>query len=107
MNVTLVKASVIALGPTGMLVLGTAWFSKRRSMSALLLVAGATCLVIVIFAHVCEALHWFPGLHWGEQHSVGHYLDLSSAILGLSLLLAAALLYATERRRGLVLKNGQ
>jgi len=34
-------------------------------------------------SHVSEALHLFPG--WGLEHSAGHYLDLSSAVVGLTL----------------------
>jgi hypothetical protein len=101
MNVTLVKA-LVALVPTCVLILGTAaWFSRRKSMSALLMMTGATCLLTVVLTHVCEALHWFPWMRWGEEHSVGHYLDLSSAILGLLLLFAGILLYALEKRRGM------
>jgi hypothetical protein len=34
-------------------------------------------------SHVSEALHLFPG--WGLERSAGHYLDLSSAVVGLTL----------------------
>jgi hypothetical protein len=43
-------------------------------------------LVLVVVAHVCEALHLLPWFGWGQEHSVGHYIDLSGAILGLALL---------------------
>src|ERR1700719_3780781 len=45
---------------------------------------GASRLVLVILTHICEAFHWFPWMHWGLEHSVGHYLDLSSAVLGIT-----------------------
>jgi hypothetical protein len=48
--------------------------------------SGTACLIMVELTHVCEAHHLFPWMGWGLKHSVGHYLDLSSAILGLTLL---------------------
>jgi hypothetical protein len=40
----------------------------------------------VVLTHVAEALHLFPAMRWGEPDSIGHYLDLSSAVLGVTLL---------------------
>jgi len=42
--------------------------------------------VVVVLTHVCEALHVLPWMRWGEEQSVGHYVDLSSAVLGVTLL---------------------
>jgi len=39
----------------------------------------APCLAVVVLTHVAEALHLFPWMHWGQEHSVGHYLG--SAVL--------------------------
>lgn len=41
--------------------------------------------MVVVIAHLCEALGWFPWMHWGLEHSVGHYIDLVAAIGGLTL----------------------
>jgi hypothetical protein len=60
-------------------------FSKRRSTPALLQFLGAGCLVVVALAHICEAFGLFPWTGWGLPYSVGHYLDLVSASLGLTL----------------------
>ena len=59
---------------------------------------GAGCLVVVVLTHVCEARHIFPWMGWGLKHSAGHYLDLSSAILGLALLLAGSYLQLLEAK---------
>jgi hypothetical protein len=40
--------------------------------------------MVVVVAHVCEAVHLFPEMGWGLEHSAGHYLDLGSAVLGLT-----------------------
>jgi hypothetical protein len=50
--------------------------------------------VIVALAHVFEALHLFPWMHWGLEASPGHYLDLSGAVLGLTLFPIGYLLHA-------------
>jgi hypothetical protein len=52
-----------------------------------------TCFGVVAFAHVAEALRWFPSMGWGAPDSVGHYLDLVSAFLGLTLAITALLVW--------------
>jgi uncharacterized membrane protein len=66
---------------------------RRRTPSAWLQVAGAGCLVVVVLTHVAEAFRLFPTMGWGEPHSVGHYLDLTSAALGVTMLCAALVLW--------------
>jgi hypothetical protein len=56
-------------------------------------------LLIVVLTHVAEGLHLFTFMRWGDPHSVGHYLDLSSAILGVSLFPAGLLLRARTKLR--------
>jgi len=85
MNPTLTKA-LVALVPTGMLLVGsTLQFSRRKGMAAIFQLIGAGCLVVVVIAHLCEALGWLPWMHWGLDNSVGHYIDLVVAIGGLAL----------------------
>lgn len=88
MNVTLVKALVLFV-PAGLLIWHSFAQRNRRTLWSALQLLGATFLVIVVLTHICEALRLFPWMDWGAQHSPGHYLDLSSAVLGLTLLLAA------------------
>ena len=40
---------------------------------------------MVVLADFCEALLMCPWMHWGAEHSVGHYLDLGSAVFVLTL----------------------
>ena len=94
MNVTLFKA-LVALVPTCMLFSGSAvLFVRRKSESSFLQLLGAGCLVVVVLTHVSEGLHLFPWMHWGLEHSVGHYLDFGSAVLGLTLFPIGYLLHA-------------
>jgi|SRR6516162_5434362 hypothetical protein len=86
MNITLAKALVALTLVTGILIGLVIAFFRRKSVPLLLQLLGAACLGVVVLTHVCEALHLLPWMHWGEEHSIGHYLDLGSAILGLTLL---------------------
>jgi hypothetical protein len=96
MNATLLKA-LVALVPVSVLV---AWssiaFARRKTLFSLLQLVGAGCLVLVVLTHVCEALQLLPWMRWGEPDSAGHYIDLSSAVLGLTLLTVG---YVVDRRR--------
>jgi len=100
MNVTLVKA-LVALVPASMMFSGSIalFFRERdRSLCSFLQLLGAGCLVVVVLAHVCEALQLFPWMHWGDQHSLGHYLDFWAAVFGLTLFPLGYLLDALTRR---------
>ena len=55
---------------------------------------------MVALTHVAEALRVFPRMQWGDPHSVGHYIDLTSAVLGVALLLAGYALQAYRSFRG-------
>jgi len=100
MNPTFAKA-IAALVPTGMLLVGsTLQFSRQKGVAAVLQLIGATCLTVVVIAHLCEALGWFPWMHWGLEHSVGHYIDLVAAIGGLALFPIGYLFGALTREVG-------
>jgi predicted Na+-dependent transporter len=100
MNVTLLKA-LIALVPIGMLLSGSAvLFFRRRTAWTFLQLIGSGCLVLVVFAHISEALHLLPWMNWGLEHSAGHYVDLCSAILGVTLFPIGYLVEAITDRHG-------
>lgn len=101
MNSTLIKAAV-ALLPACMLLLGSAViFLRGKSAGSLLQLLGAACLMLVVLAHVCEALHLLPWMQWGLEQSAGHYLDLWSAVFGLTLFPTGYLLHALTKTHGL------
>jgi hypothetical protein len=62
-------------------------------MTRFLLLAGCSCLIVVVLTHVAERLQLLPGMGWGLSDSPGHYLDLISAIAGVTLLLMAGVLW--------------
>jgi hypothetical protein len=73
-------------------------FFKGRNASSFLQLSGAGCLMIVVLTHIAEALHLFPEMRWGVEHSVGHYLDFWGAALGLALFPIGYLLDALAKR---------
>lgn len=98
MNATLFKA-LIAMVPACMLFSGSViLFTTGKTICSFLQVLGAGCLVVVVLAHVCEALQLFPSMHWGLRHSAGHYLDFWSAVLGLVLFPLGYLFDALRRK---------
>lgn len=98
MNVTLLKA-LVALVPACVLSFGSVvLFLRGKTVWSFLQLLGAGGLVIVASTHVCEALHLFPWMHWGLDASPGHYLDLSGALLGLTLFPIGYLLHALAKQ---------
>ena len=99
MSFALVKA-LIVLVPTLMLLLGSILVHlSGRTIWSFFQVLGAVCFVLVVLVHLCEALNWFPSMRWGAEDSVGHYVDLWTAILGLSLFPIGYLFHTLTRPR--------
>jgi succinate dehydrogenase/fumarate reductase cytochrome b subunit len=73
-------------------------FAKGKTVSSLLQVIGAGCLMAVLLTHICEAFHLFPWMNWGLEDSLGHYLDFGSAVLGLTLFPVGYLFHAFAKR---------
>lgn len=87
----------VALIPACVLFAGSAIiFLRRKSLSSFFQFLGAAALVVVVFAHVLEALRVWPRMGWGSQDSIGHYLDLSCAILGVTLFPLGYLIHAVD-----------
>ena len=93
-QITLVRA-LAALVPACILLVGSVvMFCRAKTVCSFLQLIGTGCLVVVVLTHVTEVLHLFPWMHWGLQHSVGHYLDLGSAVFGLTLFPVGYLFHA-------------
>ncbi len=94
---TLMRA-LIASVPALMLFVGSlALFMREKGMSSVLRVIGAGCLMVVVLAHVSETTRLFPTMRWGLEHSAGHYLDLGSAVFGLTFFPLGYLLRSLRR----------
>jgi hypothetical protein len=97
-NPTLFKALIALLPTTALLVGSAALFLRVRTPYSLLQMIGAGCLMVVVLTHVAEALHLFPSMGWGAEHSIGHYVDLVSALFGATLFPAGYLLGAVSAK---------
>lgn len=73
-------------------------FAKTKTVPALLQLIGAGGLITVVIAHIAEAFSLLPSMQWGVENSVGHYLDLGAAAIGLMLFPAGYLAYALAKR---------
>jgi hypothetical protein len=90
----------IALAPASILLLGSmVLFIRERTFACFLQLTGAGCLALVVLTHVFEMFRLSSSMHFGREHSVGHYLDFWSAVLGLSLFPIGYLLHAFKTRR--------
>jgi amino acid permease len=87
----------VALIPACLLFAGAAiiWL-RRKSTSSIFQLLGAAALVVVVLAHVFEALRVFPRMGWGSRNSVGHYLDLLCAIVSVTLFSLGYLIHAVD-----------
>ena len=82
---------LIAIGVLVAVVLVTSAIavSRERTWFSFLQLLGACLLAAVVLAHVAETFGLFPSMGWGRRDTVGHYIDLVSA-LGGSVLLATS-----------------
>jgi hypothetical protein len=98
MNTKLLKA-LVAFLPACMLLSGSlVLYLRGKTACTLLQLLGAGCLVAIVITHICEALHLLPWMQWGLRHSIGHYLDFWSAVLGVTLFPLGYLLHALTKR---------
>jgi hypothetical protein len=92
--------ALITTAPASILLIGSALlFFREKTFACFLQLIGVGCLVVVILTHIFEAFGLFPSMHFGHEHSVGHYLDFWSAVLGLSLFPIGYFLHALKARR--------
>jgi len=91
--------ALVALVPAGMLLSGSlVRLSKGTTVRSLLQFVGAGCLVVVVLTHIFETQRWFSSMGWGLDGTVGHYLDLACAALGVALFPLGYLLDAFQRQ---------
>jgi hypothetical protein len=72
-------------------------FRRTRALGSLFETIGAAGLAVLGVTHLCEALHLLPWMQWGMEGGPGHYLNLASLAVAITLL---PLGYLFARRRG-------
>jgi hypothetical protein len=98
MNAPLLKALVAFVLISVLFSWSVFSFFRGKTVFSFLQFLGAGCLMVVVLTHIFEALHLFPFMQWGSRDSVGHYLDLTSAILGLTLFSIGFLVQTLAKR---------
>ena len=98
-NTASLKALIGLVPASILLIASVALFLREKTFACFLQLIGAACLIVVVLTHVFEAFHLFPSMHWGRERGIGHYVDLWSAVLGVSLFPAGYLLHSLTRRR--------
>lgn len=82
----LIRALVALAIGVALLVWSLRRLRRFASIGTLLQVIGAAGMLGVAGAHLCERFRLLAGMGWGEPHSTGHYLDLVSAAVAVTLL---------------------
>lgn len=98
MSSTLIRALVLAVPICGLVGWSVVLVVRQRSRFTILQLVGAGFLFVTVLAHVWEGLGIFPFMGWGRRDSVGHYLDLSSTCLGVTLVVVGWLARVLPRR---------
>jgi hypothetical protein len=65
------KGAVIGLFVAGLLGLSVVRLARAKTLSALLQLFGACCLIIVVLTHIAEALHIWPSMGWESPTASG------------------------------------
>lgn len=87
------------MGPSGLLFTAACiLFLRAKTAATSLQWAGSVCRVWVAVFHIFEAPEVLPQMGWGQEGSVGHYLDMTCAVLGVGLFSVGYLLGAIGRR---------
>jgi len=72
-------------------------YRRRRDTATALLTLGTAFLIVVALTHVFEAFGLLSAFAWGQPDSVGHYIDLGAALLGVVFALSALVTVYVKR----------
>jgi hypothetical protein len=75
-------------------------FLTRRGFASALQALGIGCFAIMALTDVFEAFSILPSLGWGRPNSVGHFINLVAALLGVTLVTTSFLLRYAYRDSG-------
>lgn len=82
MSTILGRAAVFLVPTLALLAVSALSYLRNKTLPSFLQLIGTSFLFVVVLAHLCEAFSVLPSMGWGQEGSPGHYLDLSSAVLG-------------------------
>ena len=84
MTAAVLKGLLALAGASIFLAVSAALFVTRRDLGAALLATGIGWFGVMALTHVFESFSILPAFGWGQPHSVGHFIDLAAALLGIA-----------------------
>lgn len=97
MSTILGRAAVLLVPALALLAVSALSYLRSKTLPSFMQLLGASFLLVVVLAHFCEAFFVLPSMGWGKEGSPGHYLDLSSAVLGVVFLAVGSVLAVARR----------
>ena len=83
MTAAVIKGLLALAGASIFLAVSAALFVTRRDLGAALLATGIGWFGVMALTHFFESFSILPAFGWGQPHSVGHFIDLAAALLGI------------------------
>ena len=99
MNAAVLKGLLAPLAAGVFLAVSVAIFLTRRGLPSALQALGIGCFGVMALTHVFEAFSILPAFGWGQPNTIGHLIDLVSAMLGVMFVTTSFLLWRREHRR--------
>ena len=84
MNAAVLKGIVALAGAIVFLAVSAALYITRRDLGSALLAAGIGWFAVMALTHFFESFSILPAFGWGRPNSVGHFIDLAAALLGIT-----------------------
>jgi hypothetical protein len=98
MNPTLGRAIIVLVLMGSVCVITARAFLRTRATASLLELNGAVGLAMLGVTHLCEGLQILPWMRWGIGGGPGHYVNLASLAIGVTLLPLGYVLARRDRR---------
>jgi|ERR1700732_5306949 hypothetical protein len=99
MNAAVLKGLLALVAACTFLGVSIVLFLTRRGLASALQAMGIGCFGVMALTHVFEEFSILPGLGWGQPHSVGHFIDLVTALLGVTFMTTSFLLWRRDQHR--------
>jgi len=99
MNASVLKGLLALAGASVFVTVSAALFATRRDLASALLATGIGWFGVMALTHVFESFSILPAFGWGRPHSVGHFIDLAAASLGVAFVTMGFLVHRRVARR--------